>query len=195
MDGYFQETPTPKPQGFEEHGEYAHMMAYLDGHSLGTKLHRWRFNLKDGTTKEERLDDRTVEFGMINQKFAGRKYRYVYSTMAKPGWFLFEGFVKHDLETGEGIELKLEPGRYASEAPFAPRIGATEEDDGYLVSFIIDENKGTSECVLIDCKDFAAGPVCRIALPHKISSGTHATWVDSETLEKSRNAPRGELAA
>ena len=51
---------------------------------------------------------------MINQKYAGRKYRYVYSTVAKPGWFLFEGFVKHDLETGEGIEIKLPEGVYAS---------------------------------------------------------------------------------
>ena len=195
MDGYFQETPTPRPEGFEEYGKDAHMMAFLDQHSLGSKLHRWRFNLKDGTTREERLYDRTVEFGMINQKFAGRKYRYVYSTVAKPGWFLFEGFIKHDLQTGEAIELTLEQGRYASESPFVPRIGSTEEDDGYLVSFIIDENKGTSECILIDCKKFEEGPVCRIALPHKLSSGTHSTWVDTETLEAAKARKREALAA
>ena len=61
---------------------------------------------------------------------------------------------------------------------FAPADGATAEDDGYLISFIIDENRQTSECVIIDCKRFDAGPVCRIALPHKISSGTHAVWAD-----------------
>ena len=76
----------------------------------------------------------------------------------------------------------LDEGRYASEAPFAPRVGATSEDDGYLVSFIIDENRGTSECVLIDARKFADGPVCRIALPHKISSGTHAHWADRRAL-------------
>lgn len=184
VDGYFQENPTPKPQ--PDAGAHGHLMSYLDGHALSTKLHRWRFNLADGTTREERLDDRTVEFGMINQKYAGKKYRYAYSTVAKPGWFLFEGFVKHDLETGEAIEIKLEPGRYGSEAPFAPRIGAVDEDDGYLVSFIIDENRGTSECILIDAKKFADGPVCRIALPHKMSSGTHAHWVDRESLRKAR---------
>ncbi len=186
VDGYFQENPTPEPDEHSEHGKFAHMMAYLDGHSMRTRLHRWRFNLADGTTKEERLDDRCVEFGMINQRFAGRKYRYVYSTVAKPGWFLFEGFVKHDLETGEGIEVKLPAGVYASEAPFAPRIGSSEEDDGYIVSFTIDENTGTSECIIIDAKDFAAGPVCRIALPHKISSGTHAHWVDRAVLAQAK---------
>jgi carotenoid cleavage dioxygenase len=56
------------------------------------------------------------------------------------------------------------------------------EDDGYLVSFITDENTGTSECVLLDARDIAAGPVCRIALPHKLCSGTHSCWADRAQL-------------
>ncbi|CUS45209.1 MAG: carotenoid oxygenase family protein [Pseudomonadota bacterium] len=183
MDGYFQENPTPAP--LENADGYGHLMAYVDEHSFRPKLHRWRFNLADGTTREERLDDRILEFGMINQRVAGRKHRYIYSTTSKPGWFLFNGFVKHDLETGESWEVMLEEGRYASEAPFAPRTNAVDEDDGYLVSFVIDENRGTSECVLIDCKKFAEGPICRIALPHKISSGTHAHWAERAALRVS----------
>ena len=158
------------------------MMAYLDEHSFKSKLHRWRFNLADGTTREERLDDRVLEFGMFNQRYAGRKYRYAYSTTSVPGWFLFNGFVKHDLETGESWELKLAPGRYASEAPFAPRVGAVDEDDGYLVSFITDENTGRSECIIIDAKRLQDGPVARVALPHKLCSGTHSCWAPREML-------------
>ncbi|NVD28152.1 carotenoid oxygenase family protein [Parasphingorhabdus flavimaris] len=180
MDGYFQEDPSPPP--IAEAGEHGHLMAYLDEHSFKSRLHRWRFNLKDGTTTEEQLDDRIVEFGMINQQYSGRKYRYVYSTFAKPGWFLFCGFIKHDLETGESETVTLDDGRYASEAPFAPRVNSQSEDDGYLVSFIMDENSGTSECILIDAKNFEAGPVCRIKLPHKICSGTHSTWVSRDKL-------------
>jgi len=182
LDGYFQEDPTPGPKtdalpGFE------HMMAYLDEHSFRSKLHRWRFNLTDGTTREERIDDRVLEFGMINAKYAGRKYRYAYSTTTKPGWFLFNGFVKTDLETRTSTEFMLPDGVYASEAPFAPKIGGTDEDDGYLVSFLTNENTGTSECVLIDAKRLADGPVCRIALPHKLCSGTHAVWAGRDMLE------------
>ncbi|MBC7504364.1 MAG: carotenoid oxygenase family protein [Sandarakinorhabdus sp.] len=180
VDGYFQENPTPAP--IENADGYGHLMAFVDEHSFLPRLHRWRFNLADGSTKEEQLDDRILEFGTINQKFAGHPYRYAYSTTTKPGWFLFTGFVKHDMVTGESWSVQLPEGRYASEAPFAPRIGATDEDDGYLVSFIIDENRGTSECILIDCKNFEAGPVCRIALPHKISSGTHAHWADRAVI-------------
>ena len=180
LDGYFEEDPYPPP--IENADGYGHMMAYVDEHSFKPKLHRWRFNLKDGTTCEERLDDRILEFGMMNQRYLGLPYRYAYSTTSKPGWFLFTGFVKHDLVTGESWEVQLPDGRYASEAPFAPRVGTTDEDDGYLVSFVTDENRGTSECILIDCKRFDDGPVCRIALPHKISSGTHAHWADRTVL-------------
>ncbi|QYE35880.1 carotenoid oxygenase family protein [Polymorphobacter sp. PAMC 29334] len=182
VDGYFQENPTPGPVANDD--GYGHLMAHVDEHSFKPTLHRWRFNLTDGSTREERLDERLLEFGTINQAYAGHKYRYAYSTTTKPGWFLFNGFVKHDMLTGESTVLQLDEGRYASEAPFAPRVGAIDEDDGYLVSFIIDENRGTSECILIDCKDFAAGPVCRIALPHKISSGTHAHWADRRVLRQ-----------
>jgi carotenoid cleavage dioxygenase len=179
LDGYFQENPTPRPLEDAPEG-HGHLMAYLDEHSFRPKLHRWRFNLTTGETTERHLDERILEFGMFNQAYAGRPYRYAYSTTAKPGWFLFNGFVKHDLETGMSWSLPLEPGRYASEAPFAPRVGAVDEDDGYLVSFIIDENRGTSECLVVDAKTMQ--PTCRIALPHKISSGTHAVWAGRERL-------------
>lgn len=181
MDGYFQENPTPKPSR-DAPPAYAHMMSFLDEYSFCSRLHRWRFNLRTGRTTEERLDDRILEFGMINQRYTGVRNRYAYSSVAKPGWFLMTGFVKHDLETGKSWALELEPGRYASEAPFAPRIDAKDEDDGYLVSFVTDENTGTSECIVIDAKRFEDGPVCRIALPHKICSGTHAHWADRASL-------------
>jgi carotenoid cleavage dioxygenase len=181
MDGYFQEDPCPQPLAGAPAG-LGHMMAYLDEHSFKPKLHRWRFNLKTGATREHHLDDRVLEFGTFNQRFAGKPYRYAYSTTTKPGWFLFNGLVKHDLETGRSWSLPLPEGRFASEAPFAPRLGAQSEDDGYLVSFITDENRQSSECILIDCRRFEDGPVARIALPHKISSGTHSAWADRDFI-------------
>lgn len=185
MDAYFQENPTPKPVKSAPDG-YGHLMAFLDEYSFRPKLHRWRFNLRTGQTSEGHLDDRVLEFGMFNQRFAGRPYRYAYSTVAKPGWFLFTGFVKHDLESGRSWRYDLPEGCYGSEAPFAPRIGAADEDDGYLVSFVIDENSGTSECILIDARRFEDGPVVRIALPHKICSGTHSVWADRAFLREGR---------
>ncbi|MFQ5547094.1 MAG: carotenoid oxygenase family protein [Woeseia sp.] len=181
LDGYFQERPEPEnyagaPAGFER------MMAYLDQELLKPRLHRWRFNLKTGDTKEERLDDRTLEFGTINQRLAGRTNRFTYSANPKPGWFLFTGVTKHDLETGQSWSLDFGKERYGSEAGFAPRLNASGEDDGYLVTFVSDLIEDRSECVLVDAGDIEAGPVCRIVLPHRISSGTHATWAHGEDI-------------
>lgn len=179
LDGYFQENPDPEPlERAGLHPRLAKTAATLDLHSLGTRLHRWRFDLRTGTTTEEHLDERTLEFGTFNQRWCGQKSRYLYSTVPVPGWFLFEGLVKHDLENGTSTSVHFGPNRYGSEAPFAPRVGATEEDDGYLVSFVTDTEAGRSECVVLDARAIEDGPVCRIILPHQISSGTHATWAD-----------------
>ena len=55
---------------------------------------------------------------------------------------------------------------------------ATDEDDGYLVSFVTDENNGTSECVLLDAKHIQDGP----GLPHRAAAQAvqrHArVWAD-----------------
>jgi carotenoid cleavage dioxygenase-like enzyme len=181
LDGYFEDNPEPKnfdgaPKGYER------MMSYLDQYKMGTHLHRWRFNLVTGKTTEQRLDNRILEFGMFNQRYATRPYRYAYSAVQVPGWFLFHGYVKHDLQTGESWEIRLPEGQYASEAPFAPRIDAKDEDDGYLVTFVTNENTQRSEALLIDCKRFAEGPVCRIELPHKLCSGTHSCWANGADM-------------
>lgn len=187
LDGYFQEDPEPRSANSAPAG-YGRMMAHLDHHLTRPKLHRWRFDLETGETREERLDDRVLEFGIINNQFAGRKYRYAYSATAKPGWFLFTGLVKHDLETGQSASVLFGEERYGSEPGFAPRIGATAEDDGYLVTFVTDMVLDRSECVIFDAQRLEAGPVCQILLPGRISSGTHATWAQGATI-------RGEPAA
>mgnify|MGYP000529985704 CR=1 FL=1 len=186
LEGYFQDNPSPEPlPGMPK--AVGQLMANIDQHSFQSRLHRWRFNLKTGETTEERLDDRILEFGSFNQQYAGSKTRYLYSTWTKPGWFLFSGLVKHDFESGESWSLPFGEERYGSEAPFAPRVNAQDEDDGYLVSFITDMKENRSECILVDAKDIEAGPVCRIILPHRICSGTHATWASGESIRQYQN--------
>lgn len=182
LDGYFQNDPVPPPLTDFPAG-YESMGASIDLHSFKPEMHRWRFNMKTGETKEETLfNDYPVEFGMINQQIAGQPYRYVYSVTGEPGWFLFNGLTKHDLEAGTAEHLSFGEQRFGSEAPFIPRANAQSEDDGYLISFITDMAQDRSECIIIDAKNLSAGPVCTIILPHRISSGTHATWASAEQL-------------
>jgi carotenoid cleavage dioxygenase len=221
LEGYYQDKPMPDP--IEEAGEYSHMMAYVDEHSFQSRLHRWRFNLKTGETTEERLSDRIVEFGMINPAYLMKPSRYIWSTTTRPGWFLFNGYVRHDTETGAEQVFELPEGVYASESPVVPKkpsassseavgednassseaVGeqdassseAVGEQDAYLITFLIDENNGTSQLAILDASDITKGPICRAALPHKISSGVHSTWVEHSQLAQDAEFKRKALVA
>ncbi len=174
LDGYFQGAPIPAADG--ETDRYKRAFRGIDMNRMETRLHRWRFDLATGNTKEEVLSDRIMEFPMINGQRAGQPYRYSYNMTGAPGWFLFDGIVKVDLETGHEERYAFGDGVFGSETPMAPRRNATAEDDGYLVTFVTDMNADRSECLVLNAADITAGPVARIRLPERISSGTHACW-------------------
>jgi carotenoid cleavage dioxygenase len=44
-------------------------------------------------------------------------------------------------------------------------------------------NDDASYCVVLDAARIEDGPVCRLRLPQRISSGTHATWASRPELE------------
>ena len=157
--------------------------AMLSGLKLQANLYRWRFNLKTGAVEEGSLDDYNAEFPMINPAATGTSNRYAYLQhipFEVPA--TFHGLVKYDLQSGAYTEFSYGPGVYGSEAPFAARAGATEEDDGWLVSFVTDTNDWSSRCLVFDAQDVAAGPVASVKLPQRVPAGFHATWVDGATL-------------
>ena len=174
LDGFFEECPSPRPvkgKSFEYN-----LFRYLDLYSMKSKAHRWRFNLRTGETREEHLSERIQEFGMINGRYGGRRHRYSYNALPCEGWFGFRGVIKQDVETGTEEVLALPDGVFASETVMAPRIGSSAEDDGYLVTFTMDLNADRSQCLVLDAARPSAGPIARITLPERISSGTHAFW-------------------
>lgn len=180
LDGFFQHNPEPKRQPGSS--EMASLYRYLDLSQLDARPHRWRLNLRTGETREESLSDRVMEFGMINAQVYGQPYRYAYNMTAEPGMFLFDGIVKHDLLTGCDERYAFGEGVYGSETPFAPRPGATAEDDGYLVTFTTDLVRDLSECLIFDAASITDGPVARVRLPERISSGTHSCWTPAAML-------------
>eukprot|EP01062_Namystynia_karyoxenos_P040632 TRINITY_DN29612_c0_g1_i1.p1 TRINITY_DN29612_c0_g1~~TRINITY_DN29612_c0_g1_i1.p1 ORF type:complete len:511 (+),score=150.88 TRINITY_DN29612_c0_g1_i1:96-1628(+) len=197
LDGYRQEAPMPPsdhPTAPDVPAGYKRMMVYLALDAMKTRLWRWRFNMRTGETREHCLHDRLgLEFGTCDQRRAGLPYRYAYSAVGKPGWFLFNGVVRHDLATGEATEVLFGEQRFGSETHFAPRVGSTDEGDGYLVTLVTDMARDRSECVLYDAARLGAGPVCRLLLPHRISSGTHACWADGAALAPRPGAPSARL--
>ena len=68
----------------------------------------------------------------------------------------------------------------------APRLGSTGEDDGYLVTITTDMNADASYCLVFDAARVGDGPVCKLALPERVSSGTHSTWAPGSELRRWR---------
>ena len=122
LDGFFQGDPEPADDGIGDKWQRAFRFLAMD--RMQTRLHRWRFNLVTGAAREEQLSDSITEFGMINSGHAGRDYRYTYAATGKPGWFLFDGLVKHDLVTGAEERFAFDDGVYGSEtARWRPGVG------------------------------------------------------------------------
>jgi carotenoid cleavage dioxygenase-like enzyme len=169
----------PEPRTDLE-GPLANVLSYL---RLDAHMHRYRFNLRTGKTTEQTIDDDNSEFPSINNNVLGTPSRWAYTMHISPeSTLLFDGLMKYDVHTGVAETHWFGEGRWGSEAPFAPRPGATEEDDGYLVSYVYDEREGRSEVEVLDARDVTAGPLCRIKLPTRVPIGFHATWVPGEKL-------------
>ncbi|MDQ3579251.1 MAG: carotenoid oxygenase family protein [Actinomycetota bacterium] len=188
LDGFFQGNPEGRDGVFAGDSRYAKMFRTLSLDGMQTRLHRWRLNLRTGRTTEERLTDTITEFGMINSAHVGRPYRYVYASTGEPGWFLFDGFVKHDLRTGKEERYRYGDGVFGSETAVAPRVGATHEDDGYLITMTTDMNADRSECLIFDTTRVGDGPVARVRLPERVSSGTHSCWAPGAAIPGWREA-------
>ncbi|MET1114580.1 MAG: carotenoid oxygenase family protein [Comamonas sp.] len=188
MHGYHQKWPMP-PAGFDNQG------GTLGPDRHGPTLYEWRLNLRTGAVAERRLHERYLEFGQVNARYWGRPYRYSYNMIAHPGAFLFDGISRFDHTNGAMQEYLFGEGRFGSESPMAPALGAVQEDDGYVVSFVTDMQADRSECLVLDARDLAAGPVTRIILPHRISSGTHACWAGVEEIGRSAGPNRQNPAS
>ena len=181
MDGCISTEPAHPSVG-QVDDLHSRIMAHLDKHQTKTRMHRWRFNMKTGETKEEYLDDEVSEFPVCRNNVLGHPYRYAYCSLFEKGQWLMNGIKKFDLQTGETTRYEYGEGRYGGEVHFAARQNDQSEDDGYLVVFIQDLVKDRSECALFDAQDIAKGPITQIILPERIQTGTHACWVEGERL-------------
>lgn len=147
------------------------------------RLHEWRMNLKTGQLKEVQLDDRSTDFPQLNLSYTGRQNRYGYLSHVhisqQEATPRFPEIIKHDFETERDLIHNFGTGRYGGEAVFVPREKSvdTNEDDGWLLNYIFDEETETSELVIIDARSMDKEPVARVLLPQRVPYGFHGTWV------------------
>nr|GMD48900.1 carotenoid 9,10(9',10')-cleavage dioxygenase 1-like [Ipomoea batatas] len=95
----------------------------------------------------------------------------------------YGGIAKLYLEEVEGEELikvdyhMLPQNTFCTGAIFVAKTGGNEEDDGWIVTFVHDENTNKSQVYMIDAKHFSNEPTATITLHCRVPYGFHGAFI------------------
>jgi carotenoid cleavage dioxygenase-like enzyme len=140
-------------------------------------LTRLRLRPSERSVKRERLADANIELPRINYgRCNERPYRYVWGIGDGPtGWF--ERIVKLDTHDGSSTSWS-EHGCYAGEPVFVARPAsagaAPSEDDGVLLSVVLDAPAASSFLLVLDAGDLSE--LARAEVPHHIPFSFHGQF-------------------
>lgn len=156
------------------------------------RLHLLTFNLKTGEASKQRLAHVVGDFPQINGEYLGRKTRYAYlATMPEDGLAPnFSGVTKVDLQApasspvaGQITYLSDWEGGEAFFVPADAENGRQpDEDEGYLVNFIMHKETGESKLAVFDAKTMSSQPVATVAIPQRVPAGFHGLHVKERDL-------------
>jgi beta,beta-carotene 9',10'-dioxygenase len=138
-----------------------------------SELRRYRVPLGGGDAKRETIAS-GFELPRINyRRHNGRPYRYVYGNGAQDGSFITR-IQKGDVAEGDVTEWS-EAGCYPGEPVFVPAPEARAEDDGVVLSLVLDANAGRSFLLVLNAGDLTE--VARAEAPHAIPFGFHGQFL------------------
>jgi len=136
-------------------------------------LRRLRVPQGGGSVAVERLSEERLELPRIDYaRCNGRPYRLVYAA-GQGGAGFFDQLVKVDVNSGESTVWRDE-GCHPGEPVYVPRPGAGGEDDGLVLSVVLDPAAGRSFLVVLDAQSFEE--VARAEAPHHIPFGFHGSF-------------------
>jgi carotenoid cleavage dioxygenase-like enzyme len=170
----------------------AYDVSLMDGKGPLT-LDRWTIDPAAGKVARRRLDDRFQEFPRVDERVISRPHRYGYSavigevsraTISLSGDFADKAFgnalLKHDLARGTTQAHEFGPDATAGEAVFVPATPDSAEDDGYVMAFVHNPDRGAADLVILAAQDFGGEPVARVHLPARIPLGFHGSWIPDQ---------------
>ncbi len=152
-------------------------------------LDRWIIDPVVGKVTQQRLDDRGQEFPRVDDRIISRPHRYGYSAVigeinraiTVAGDFTDDAFsnalIRHDLVRGTAEAREFGREATVGEAVFAPRSADAAEDDGWVMAFVHNPERGASDLVVLAGQDFLGDPVAIVHLPARVPLGFHGSWI------------------
>ncbi|XP_047968412.1 carotenoid 9,10(9',10')-cleavage dioxygenase 1-like [Salvia hispanica] len=171
-------------KGLEQTGAHAPFLS---------RVYEWRLNLLTGEVVAEKNltgTDYSMEFPIINDKYIGKICKYGYTQVVSSkasstsGTPKYGGMAKLHLQEREqcDAQIKVEhhklPGNtFCSGIAFVAKRRGADEDDGWIVAYIHNEDRNTSHVYIVDAKNFCNEPVAVIDLPRRVPYGFHGAFV------------------
>ena len=127
---------------------------------------------RPGRSRAERLIDEPIELPRINYgRCNERPYRYVWGVGAGGGWI--DRIVKADVVERRSTTWS-EEGCFPGEPVFVAAPDADGEDEGVLLSIVLDGRKGNSFLLVLDARSL--DELARAEVPHHIPFGFHGQF-------------------
>jgi carotenoid cleavage dioxygenase-like enzyme len=144
-----------------------------EGKPVGpSHVERFRITPSDGTVTSERVLDEPLDLPRINyMRCNERPYRYVWGVGIGSGWL--DRIVKGDVVERRSA-VWSEDGCYPGEPVFVASPDAREEDDGVLLSVVLDGHTGRSFLLVLDAHSL--DELARAEVPHHIPFGFHGQF-------------------
>ncbi|HEX2148764.1 MAG TPA: carotenoid oxygenase family protein [Actinomycetota bacterium] len=152
-------------------------------------IRRFRLDLTNDVVHSESLRDAFVELPRINKAFAGQYYQYFYGFggygSAPSGSTLSYDFanslVKVDV-TGGPTLIWQQDGCFPGEPIFVPDPDGREEDDGVLLSVVLDSAASKSFLLVVDARTMEE--MGRADLPHHVPFSLGGEFFPREELRQ-----------
>lgn len=122
---------------------------------------------------------RPFELPDMHPGYVGRRARYAYTWCLADDTSTFaDALQRIELREGGGASeiVRFGEGRVCGSPLFVPR--GEGEDEGYILTLVYDAAAHTSDLVVLDAADIAAGPIATVALGQHVPPLFHGTWAD-----------------
>lgn len=157
------------------------------GNTSRPSLTRWklpgignvRVATKSPTKPAERVftarKEDTMELPTFNPRYATKPSRYIYGVSDRGNSTFLDGLIKFDTLT-QTAEARIVHAQSPGEPIFIPDPDGVDEDDGVLMSVVLDGTQGKSYLLVLDAKSFTeiGRAEMEIAFPFGFH-GTHVT--------------------
>lgn len=175
---------TKKPKSSAAASEWPYVSSQKDYNEKASNKSLWRYeiDINSRAVTKKKLSDAQCYFGSVLPSQSTQKHDHIFMAIGGLGDETAppQGIARFDCGSGSMDSWTPESYEFCGEPMFAPKVDASSEDDGYLLTVLFDGKAEQSELLVFESSAISAGPVCRIPLGIGIPHGLHGCFTNSE---------------